>query len=145
MCSSDLAKGEYKAGRLTKEQYSAYIKASKVKPKRIKPAYILSCCPLDKTEEAGTDVMSYAKKSILSKPVSIIVMSVVLNSVTLTWTGTSAMEVIMGIATSGVLIFCSALSGYKVGQNSAEWNTSQRHLSIRFIKEFHERRNSTEV
>jgi hypothetical protein len=32
-----------------------------------------------------------------------------------------------------------------VGQNSAEWNTSQRHLSIRFIKEFHERHTQTEV
>lgn len=139
------AKAEYKAGRLTKEQYKAYMAAYKVKPKHIKPAYILSCCPFDKTEEAGTDVMSYARKSILSKPVTFIIMSICLNSVTLTWTGTSLADVIVGIATSGVLIFCSALSGYKVGQNSAEWNTSQRHLSIRFIKEFHERHTQTEV
>ena len=131
-----------KNGKLTKEQHDAVKKALAVKARPIKPAYILSSCLFDKTEEAGTAVMSYAKKSILTRPVSFVVMSIILNSVTMTWTSTSPAEAIVGVVTSGVIIFYSALSGYKVGKNSAIWETSQKSHRIRFLKEFDEWRSA---
>lgn len=130
-------------GELTNDQYKAVKKALAVRARPIKPAYVLSSCMIDKTEEAGGPVMSYAKKSILTKPVSFVVMSIILNSVTMTWTSTSVADAIVGIVTSGVIIFYSALSGYKVGKNSAEWETSQKTHRIRFLREFDEWREKT--
>lgn len=127
-----------KRGELTKDQHAAIKKALAVKAKPIRPAYVLSPCMIDKTEEAGGPVMSYAKRSILVKPISFIVMSIILNSVTMTWTSTSVAEAVVGVVTSGVIIFYSALSGYKVGKNSAIWETSQNTHRIRFLKEFDE-------
>ena len=131
-------RAEYKAGRLTKEQYTAVKQAKRQKPHAIRPAYILSACAVDKTEEAGISVMSYAKKSILTKPVTFVVMSLVLNSVTFTWADTTLFNAVIGIVTSAIIIFYSALSGYKVGRTSAAWETAQRQHRIRFLREFEE-------
>jgi hypothetical protein len=60
----------------------------------------------------------------------------------MTWTSTSPAEAIVGVVTSGVIIFYSALSGYKVGKNSAIWETSQKSHRIRFLKEFDEWREN---
>ena len=129
---------EYKEGRLTKEQYTAVKQAKRQKPHTIRPAYILSACAVDKTEEAGISVMSYAKKSILTKPVTFVVMSLVLNSVTFAWSDTTLFEAVIGIVTSAIMIFYSALSGYRVGKNSTRWETAQRQHRIRFLREFEE-------
>lgn len=137
---------EKKLGHITDEQYRAIMKTRRVKTKHIKAAYILSACAIDKTEEAGTFVVSYAKRSIMSRPFSFILMSIVLNSVTFAWTDTTLLDAVVGIVTSAIIIFFAALSGYKVGRNSAIWETSQRQHRIRFLYEFEEwRKNNTEM
>ena len=131
-----------RAGDLTKEQYKAVKKARRVRLRQIHPARVLSACAIDNTEEAGMAVMSYARKSIASKPITFMVMSLVLNSLTFTWGDTTAFDAVIGIITSAIIIFYSAYSGYKVGRNSAIWETSQKNHRIRFILEFEEWRKS---
>lgn len=131
------------AGDITAEQYKAVKKARRTRLRQVHPARILSSCAVDSTEEAGMAIVSYAKRSIASKPITFMVMSLVLNSLTFTWGDTTAFDAIAGIVTSAIIIFYSAYSGYKVGRNSAIWETSQKNHRIRFILEFEEWRNKT--
>lgn len=131
-----------RAGIITKEKYKAIKKARKVHLRQIHPARVLSACAVDSTEEAGMAVISYAKRSIASKPITFMLMSLVLNSLTFTWGDTTIFDAIIGVITSAMIIFYSAYSGYKVGRNSAIWETSQKNHRIRFILEFEEWRKS---
>lgn len=125
-------------GKITEAQYKAVRQASKQKLKPIRPAYILAECAEDSTEEAVTSPASYVKRCVLSKPVSFAMMSLAVNSITFAWTDTTVFEAAVGIATSAMLIFFSALSGYRVGRGGAIEKTAQRQNRIRFLREFEE-------
>ena len=85
-----------------------------------------------------TSPASYVKRCVLSKPVSFAMMSLAVNSITFAWTDTTVFEAAVGIAISAMLIFFSALSGYRVGRGGAIEKTAQRQNRIRFLREFEE-------
>lgn len=125
-------------GKITEAQYKVVRQAARQKLKAIRPAYILAESAEDNTEEAVTSMTSYAKRCILSKPVTFALMSLAVNSITFAWTDTTVFEAIVGIATSAMIIFFSAFSGYRVGRNSVVQETAQRQHRIRFLCEFEE-------
>lgn len=125
-------------GKITEAQYKVVRQAARQKLKAIRPAYILAESAEDNTEEAVTSVTSYAKRCILSKPVTFALMSLAVNSITFAWTDTTVFEAVVGIATSAMIIFFSAFSGYRVGRNSVVQETAQRQHRIRFLCEFEE-------
>lgn len=125
-------------GKITEAQYRAVRQAARQKVKPIKPAYVLAACAEDDTEDAVTSMASYVKKCVLSKPVTFAMMSLAVNSITFAWTETTVFEAVVGIATSAMIIFFSALSGYRVGRTATIRETAQRQHRIRFLREFDE-------
>ena len=139
----ELSKEELKAllneGNISKEDYKALIKCNKVKIKPINPLIVLCGAKKTTINDAGRDESSYALAKTLQRPIIMVVISFVVNSISTTFIGGSniVLDVMLGIFTIVVASFC----GFTTGVNDFKYTEDRTKSRALFLALFCEKNN----
>jgi hypothetical protein len=138
LCKEQL-KALYNEGKISKEDYKALIKCNKVKIKPINPLIVLSGAKKTTINDAGRDENSYALAKTLQRPIIMVVISFVVNSISTTFIGGSniVLDVMLGIFTIVVASFC----GFTTGVNDFKHMEDRTKSRALFLALFCEKNN----
>lgn len=133
-----------KAGQLSKKEGKAINRANGnsfinfVKVRPINPVIILSGVKSNQINDAGRTNSLYTANSIISRPIIILIVSVITESLTSTFLGGGA-NVVFDICIGILKIVTSAVLGYGVGVNSVRQDNEKVKSRILFLSLFAEK------
>lgn len=127
-------KGEYKASKLTKREYKAILHANeKIRVKPINPALILSGVVKFNYNDAGRERTSYAVKWLSQRPLMIIFGTIVLNTLSATFTGLSGFSAVYNMVLDALFTVFASFVGYGAGEETVRDKNDRIKGKILFI------------
>ncbi len=118
--------------------------ARRVRVRGIEPARILCGAAHASVNDAGRTRLSYETRQIVKKPISCILLSLLLAGVVIYPTGSVGVGVLFTVVARVMGVLLSACSGFSVGINAVGAETEQMRMRILFLSSFRECVDKTE-